>query len=46
MTYYHGTKKDSAYFEGWYLKHQQGNDTIALKMCIRDRTKPSRPGII
>ena len=30
MTYYHGTKKDSAYFEGWYLKHQQGNDTIAL----------------
>jgi tocopherol cyclase len=30
MTYYHGAKKDSAYFEGWYLKHQQGNDTIAL----------------
>lgn len=28
--YFHGHKKKYPYFEGWYLKHQNGEQTIAL----------------
>lgn len=29
MTKYHGSRR-SPYFEGWYLKHQNGRETVAL----------------
>ncbi|MEA5012884.1 MAG: tocopherol cyclase family protein [Angelakisella sp.] len=30
MYYYHGKNKPTAFFEGWYLRHQNGKDTLAL----------------
>lgn len=30
MNNYHGNKKPGPFFEGWYLKHQQGEATLAV----------------
>lgn len=30
MVYYHGMGKSKNYFEGWYLKHQNENETLAV----------------
>lgn len=30
MKYFHGNRKKKAYFEGWYFKHQNGVNTLAV----------------
>ena len=30
MKQFHGRNKKSSYFEGWYLKHQSGEDTVCF----------------
>lgn len=30
MKYFHGNRKKHSYFEGWYLKHQNGVNTLAV----------------
>ena len=30
MAYFHGEKQEHSFFEGWYLKHQNKGETIAL----------------
>lgn len=30
MKYFHGNRKKHSYFEGWYLKHQNGDNTLAV----------------
>ncbi len=30
MKHYHGANRQTTYFEGWYFKHQKGQNTLAL----------------
>lgn len=30
MKYFHGAKKKKGYFEGWYIKHQKGDEVISF----------------
>lgn len=46
MKYYHGANRQTAYFEGWYFKHQKGSNTLALIPGVQMDSQGNRGAFI